>query len=107
MTSRVDQVRQPIPICVLEVLHQFGESFRACAFLEPIFHKGRILRSISQVRRAKCRPKDPLVVGTLGVGPFSGSHRIQDRSSARAQGHPSGGEKMMMLPVIFLLGHWD
>lgn len=110
VTRRLEAVREKIPLCVLELLREHRENFTVIAYLEPIFETSRtgakVLRSQREVRRIKCKPKDPLVVGLLGLGPFR-TIRVPKLTSGRGvQAHWSV-EEIRAKPLIYLLGHWD
>ena len=98
-----------IPPAVLRLTKAHADhTFRAFAFLEPIYSVPRatrpqtLLRSLSAVRREKCRPIDPLVVGWLGAGPADYGLRFPDRVPGIGPVRRSSlGE------LVFLLGHWD
>jgi hypothetical protein len=110
VTRRLEAVREKIPLCVLELLREHRDGFAAIAYLEPIFEsasKGAgVLRSQREVRRIKCKPKDPLVVGVLGLGPF-GTLRIPTLTSGRGAQAYYSVEQVRLKPLVFLLGHWD
>jgi len=67
----VAKVSSPFPASVLASLTEMLEMkyFRQVAYLEPLFHEGRVLTCQNSVRRFKCKPRDPILTGFLGSGP--------------------------------------
>ena len=82
-----------------------NQYFTRIAYLEPLFHKGRILRSQASVKRHLCRRIDPLLVGFLGMGPASFGYCFSD-PDVRAQLRSYYKENNIPF-TVFLIAHWD
>jgi hypothetical protein len=110
----IRRVTQPIPAPVLRCLdeHQLGP-FAAFAFLEPLYGgrrtgEGRtLLRSIAGVRRAYCRPIDPIVIAWLGGGPKDYGLKFLRPESAVRLGRKRKARRTSLGELVFLIGHWD
>lgn len=85
-------------------------TFQSVAFLEPFFESTRqgtrIMRSLAEVRRIKCRPKHPLVVGFLDDPLFKMRSPVRSALATR-RNRPLAVTTTPGKPLIFLLGHWD
>jgi len=79
--------------------------FTQIVYLEPLYHKDRLLRSQKSVKRYKCRPIDPLLVGFLGTGPHSYGYKLYD-PYVRIQLKEYYRENQLE-HTAFLIAHWD
>jgi hypothetical protein len=101
------EVADPFPAPALLSLAEMLEAryFKQIAYLEPLFHEGRLLHSQGAVRRFKCRPKDPILAGFLGSGPVAygydlGDPLVRDLFKKRMY-------KDQPPLVVMLIAHWD
>jgi hypothetical protein len=108
------RVAEPIPVSVLRSLEEHRRGpFVAFAFLEPLYrnHGTRgdrtILRSIAAVRRAYCRPIDPIIVAWLGGGPRNYGLPLFRPKAVGASARRSIARRSSVGELVFLIGHWD
>jgi len=102
------RVKKTLPKQALRCLKEAidGNYFKQIVYLEPMLHKGRILRSQKSVRRfCRPRPVDPILAGFLGSGPAAYGYDIHNpyiRESLR-QYHRTNYVPF----TAFLIAHWD
>ena len=103
--SQPESIGEQFPSSVINALAATKHYWRAMAYLEPIYHNGKLLRSQSEVRRFRCRPIDPILVGTIGCGPLNYGYKL---SRAWEQGTSKRRERVRKVKKIsFVLAHWD
>jgi len=106
VTQSVAKVPSPFPTSVLNSFTEMLEMryFKQVAYLEPLFHEGKILRSQSAVRRFKCRPKDPVLCGFLGSGPPGYGYDL--RNPMVWELFKKREYKDQPWIVVFVIAHW-
>lgn len=95
-------VTQKFPASVVNLLAETQHYWRWATYLEPFFHGNKVLRSVEQVERYKCRPIDPILAAYLGSGP-----RNYGYSWSRAKAANRALEMRENRRIMFLLAHWD
>jgi len=93
------------PTSVIHALAETQGYWRRVVYLEPVFHDGQVLRSITDVKRLICRPKDPIIAGFLGAGPINYGYRfpadiMQKRLSRKTRIKDCRD-------LVFIVAHWD
>ena len=100
----VTRVTANIPSSAIYALDETKDYWQRIVYLEPVFHEGKAVRSISELKRLVCRPKDPIIAAYLGGGPLNYGYQvpyfITKQLSARKR--PKNSRS-----VVFLVAHWD
>jgi hypothetical protein len=101
------EVPDPFPASALLSLGEMLEAgyFKQIAYLEPLFHEGRLLHSQGAVRRFKCRPKDPILAGFLGCGPTAYGYDLRDPTVRNLFEKRRYRDQPPL--VVMLIAHWD
>jgi hypothetical protein len=101
------EVADPFPKLALLALADMTEAgyFKQIAYLEPLFHEGRLLRSQAAVRRSTCRPIDPIIAGFLGCGPVAYGYDLRDRTIRDL--FKKRDYRNQPPVVVMLIAHWD
>ena len=98
----VAKVTSQIPSSALYALNETKDYWQRVVYLEPVFHEGKAVRSISELKRLVCRPRDPIIAAYLG--PLNYGYQappfMKKQLAKRKRPRHS-------LSVVFLVAHWD
>ncbi len=103
--TEISRVLAPIPASVLEAMRQTREYWAYIRYLEPMYARGRLLRSLEEVRQRRARPIDPLVVGFVGAGPLP-DYGL-DLRYLNLPGQPRSTRRRYRPIQLFILAHYD
>ena len=104
--SEPSQVSHRFPQAALKALAETSHYWTRVVYLEPLLdmqNGGKILRSISQVRRVHSRPRDPIICSYLGAGPKNYGYGLGKSFADRKGKRPPKNYR----DLVFLVAHWD
>ena len=100
--SEPEKILEKFPASVLLALKDTLPHWSQVAYLEPIFYKDSLLRSVGEVDRFVCRPKDPIIAAFLGAGPDDYGYKL------RRPWEPKVKRERKDYPLLtFIIAHWD
>jgi len=100
----VTRVTAHMPYSAIYALDETKDYWQRVVYLEPVFHEGKAVRSISELKRLVCRPKDPIIAAYLGGGPLNYGYQIPGYVRKQLSGRKRLKDSQS---VVFLVAHWD